>query len=107
MTKQEILDYLNQYRNAGNHIHREAMDAAIEAFEKQIPKKPNKAIDHTWGTEKEVPVCPVCDYYITPVQFIDMTICETTGKCEKPKVTYCDVCGQAINWSDDDDEKNT
>lgn len=33
MTKQEILDYLNQYRNAGNHIHREAMDAAIEAFE--------------------------------------------------------------------------
>lgn len=33
MTKQEILDYLNQYRNAGNHIHRDAMDAAIEALE--------------------------------------------------------------------------
>src|SRR5574344_713037 len=36
MTIQEALDYLNQYRNAGNHIHREAMDMAIEALEKQI-----------------------------------------------------------------------
>lgn len=33
MTIQEALDYLNQYRNAGNHIHREAMDMAIEALE--------------------------------------------------------------------------
>ena len=35
MTTQEALAYLNQYRNAGNHIHREAMDMAIKALEKQ------------------------------------------------------------------------
>jgi hypothetical protein len=40
MTIQEALDYLNQYRNAGNHIHREAMDMAIEVLEKKIAKKP-------------------------------------------------------------------
>lgn len=33
MINEEAIDYLNQYRNAGNHIHREAMDIAIEALE--------------------------------------------------------------------------
>lgn len=95
-------DNLGVCNSCGDYDRRELNATIIEALEKQIPKKPNKATDHTWGTEKEVPVCPVCDYYITPVQFIDMTICETTGKCEKPKVTYCDVCGQAIDWSDNE-----
>lgn len=75
------------------------VNTIIKALEKQIPKKPNKAIDHTWGMNEEVPVCPACDYYLTPVEFIDCT-CETTGKSEKLKVTYCDHCGQAIDWSE-------
>lgn len=83
----------------------DALVMAMDTLEKQIPQKTNYATDHTWGTEKEVPVCPNCDYYITPVEFIDVTICETTGKCKTSKVTYCDTCGQAIDWSDKDDTR--
>lgn len=67
-----------------------AIDMAIEALEKQIPKKVEYGIDGSWGTEKEQPVCPVCDYFITRTQFIG----------EGKKVTYCDHCGQAIDWSE-------
>ena len=44
-----------------------ANEMAIQALEKQIPKKPNKTIDSSWGVKKEVHVCPVCDYYLTDV----------------------------------------
>ena len=64
-----------------------------KALEKQIPKKVNKAIDTTWGVKKEVPVCPVCDYYLTEVHWI-----VDDGATESGKVTYCDTCGQAIDW---------
>lgn len=79
MTKQEILDYLNQYRNAGNHIHREAMDAAIEAFEKQIPKKPTQS--------DNLMLCSNCGSVLRNSKRM---IC----------IAYCDNCGQAIDWSD-------
>lgn len=42
-----------------------ANEMAIQALEKQIPKKPNKTIDSSWGTQKEAHTCPVCDYYLT------------------------------------------
>ena len=41
----------------------EAIQIAIQSLEKQIPKKPNKAIDSSWGIQKEVHTCPVCEYY--------------------------------------------
>lgn len=59
-------------------------------MEKQIPKKVEYGIDGSWGTEKEQPVCPVCDYFITRTHFIG----------EGKKVTYCDHCGQAIDWGE-------
>lgn len=78
-----------------------AIDVAIEALEKQIPKKVEWALDSAWGVEKEVPVCPTCDYYLTPIEFIDANICEQTGHREFLKVSYCDHCSQAIDWSDE------
>lgn len=73
----------------------EANAMAIKALEKQIPKKPNKAIDSSWGIKKEVHVCPVCDYYLTKVHFI------APQKIEPNKqITYCEKCGQAIDWSE-------
>ena len=65
--------------------------------EKQIPKKPNKAIDPSWGVKKEVHVCPVCDYYLTEVQFIASQKIEANKK-----ITYCETCGQSIDWSDEE-----
>ena len=71
MTIQEALDYLNQYRNAGNHIHREAMDMAIEALEKQIEyrnriKSLVDTIEHVCKRCREIhsddEQCGLCEY---------------------------------------------
>lgn len=77
----------------GCQLCEKALDMAIEALEKQIPMKVEWTIDHIWGTTRKQPVCPVCDYYLTMTEFI--------GNGEK--ITYCDHCGQAIDWSEDND----
>ena len=74
-----------------------AYEMAIQALEKQIPKKPNKAIDSSWGIQKEAHTCPVCDYYLTEVHFIEPQKIESNKK-----ITYCETCGQAIDWSDEE-----
>ena len=56
---------------------------AIEALEKQIPRKPVEQGD---GINYN---CPVCGRY---VGYIDAMA------WEMPK--YCDECGQMIDWSD-------
>lgn len=57
----------------------EAMRIAIQALEKQIPKKPD------FTEDKEFALCPCCN-----------------GKGLLNKQKYCDNCGQkiAIDWSD-------
>lgn len=55
-----------------------ALDMAIEALEKQIPKKPT--IDEYDGTYSYI--CP-CEAEVEENQ------------------AYCDICGQALEWSDD------
>ena len=74
-----------------------ANEMAIQALEKQIPKKPNKTIDLSWGIQKEAHTCPVCDYYLTEVHFIEPQKIESNRK-----ITYCETCGQAIDWSDEE-----
>ncbi len=66
----------------------EAFKKAEEALDKQIPKKPNSGVDRTWGTPEKEAVCPVCDYVLGHWEFI--------GDVEK--ITYCEHCGQAIDW---------
>ena len=73
------------------------MEMIVQALEKQIPKKPNKAIDSSWGIQKEAHTCPVCDYYLTEVHFIEPQKIESNKK-----ITYCETCGQAIDWSDEE-----
>ena len=55
----------------------EAINKAIEALEKQIPKKPYDTV-----------YCPLCKIEVE-LQPIDTE-----------QVTYCLHCGQAIDWSD-------
>ena len=74
-----------------------ANEMAIQALEKQIPKKPNKTIDSSWGVKKEAHTCPVCDYYLTEVHFIAPQKIESNKK-----ITYCETCGHAIDWSDEE-----
>ena len=72
-------------------------ELAINALEKQIAMKPNKAIDKTWGIENEVNVCPVCDCYLTSVHFISIDENEVNGT---DKVSYCETCGQKIDYNE-------
>ena len=57
----------------------EAINKAIEALEKQIPKKPYDIVH-----------CPLCKIEVE-LQPIDTE-----------QVTYCLHCGQAIDWSDNE-----
>ena len=52
---------------------------AIEALEKQIPKKPNITLRGTTGWNTEA-YCPVCKTMVHS--------------------SYCSGCGQAIKWGD-------
>ena len=58
----------------------EALSKAVEAIEKQIPKKPYDTVH-----------CPLCKIEVE-LQPIDIE-----------QVTYCLHCGQAIDWSDIND----
>ena len=58
----------------------EALSKAVEALEKQIPKKPYDTVH-----------CPLCKIEVE-LQPIDAE-----------EVTYCLHCGQAIDWSDIND----
>lgn len=58
---------------------KEALSVAIQALEKQIPKKP------IFTDDKQFALCPCCDM---------------KGLADKQE--YCDNCGQAIDWSDTD-----
>ena len=61
----------------------EARDTAINALEKQIPKKPHKNFEKFSG------VWCSCGKYLGKGYFID-------------KPSYCTDCGQKLDWSDEE-----
>lgn len=78
MTPKEALDYF-KYSNIED-IPKSAFNVAIEALEKQIPKKPLWVQD---GFR-----CPSCNaFYLTPYRTL-------------PK--YCNSCGRKIDWSEEE-----
>lgn len=83
----EAMDELQEYKKLGS------LEEIREAAEKQKPKRPMSGVEKSWGHEKEAHICPVCDYYLPQTYFI--------GEGNK-KITYCDNCGQAIDWSEDE-----
>ena len=60
----------------------EAMRMAIQALEKQIPKKPIFYAHNYY--------CSVCDSLIGNNEF------------EWKRFKYCDTCGQKLDWSDEE-----
>ena len=61
----------------------EAIDIAIQALEKQIPKK--VISDEAFGR------CPVCGYIFN------------SELVNEYNIKYCPDCGQALDWSDNDE----
>ena len=58
--------------------------------ERDIPMQPNETIDSSWGIRKKQAICPKCNYYLNRIYFL--------GDSKNKKITYCETCGQAINW---------
>ena len=66
-----------------------SLDGPSAQLDRDIPKKPTETTDRAWGIPHRQAVCPNCDCYLVDVYFIDGS---------KRKVTYCESCGQAIDW---------
>ena len=74
----------------GEHIT--AIGIAIQALEKQIPKKPRKT-DSYRGVLKRVYAyaCPTCH-----------NVCLEKYMNERQNTTFCWDCGQKLDWSDEE-----
>lgn len=77
MTPERAIEIIKDNILFTSGVLEEAFDVIEQALKKQIPKKPN------YPNEYKIR-CPICD---TPV--ID-------GQ------PYCDECGQALDWSDEE-----
>ncbi len=80
MTESEAIKELHKIRPRGGIIPQkraEALDVAIQALEKQMPKKPD------FTEDKEFALCPCCN-----------------GKGLLDKQKYCDNCGQRIDFKE-------
>jgi hypothetical protein len=85
MTAQEAIKELNYDETAyGGKCTKPVREVAIEALEKQIPKKPLDVV--TDDNEFICMICPSCEQIA--VEFNDK---------------YCSRCGQAIDWSVEND----
>ena len=58
--------------------------------ERDTPIKPIETTDRAWGIPHRQAVCPKCDYYLGHVAFL--------GDYKGKRITYCETCGQAIDW---------
>ena len=76
--------------NIGEHI--KSIEIAIQALEKQIPKKPRKT-DSYRGVLKRVYayVCPTCG-----------NVCLEKYMNERQNTMFCWNCGQKLDWSDEE-----
>ena len=80
MTENEAIKQLKIQRTFtnGSNAKVEAIDIAIQALEKQIPKKPKTDDRYIMY------ICPCCNDFI------------------KVSHNYCPNCGQELDWSDEE-----
>ena len=95
MTASEAIKELHKIRPRGGIIPQkraEALDVAIHALEKQIPKKPRKT-DSYRGIFRRIYayVCPTCG-----------NACLEKQENERQDTMFCWNCGQKIDWSDEE-----
>lgn len=89
MTPQEAIKWLNEAEildlTSGNTKDRQALNMAVAAFEKQIPKKPEYKEEDRFVKNHFAwyGYCPQCGCEINMGDL------------------HCTQCGQAIDWSED------
>ena len=97
MTENEAIKELHDIRPRGGIIPQkraEALDMAIQALEKQIPKKPMRIERSAMGWEYMDYYCP-CGKFIGAEPHIKSIL----EKGEIP-VKYCDDCGQRLDFKE-------
>lgn len=96
MTESKAIELLEYIKETGNGeapyvgcAQNIAIVMAINALEKQIPKKPDCIEDKMW-------CCPVCDNHLLPkwVKYPTDLMPKTEG------LPHCMSCGQRIDWSE-------
>lgn len=90
MEESEAIRELHKIRPRGGIIPQkraEALDVAIQALEKQIPKKPKT---NRVDSETIYCKCPSCN--ITTVLYRNCIM------------NYCKECGQKLDWSEESEE---
>ena len=95
MTVSEAIKELHKIRPRGGIIPQKRADAlemAIQALEKQIPKKPRKT-DSYRGIFRRIYayVCPTCG-----------NACLEKQENERQDTMFCWNCGQKLDWSDEE-----
>lgn len=89
ISKEVVRRIINSPRNKEQMLR--MLDAIPSAqTERDIPVKPVEATDTAWGIPHKQAVCPKCDYYLGHIAFL--------GDYKGKRVTYCETCGQAIDW---------
>ena len=94
MTAEKALELLNDVefseKYQGVQEYAEMLIVCKEALEKQIPKQPKyEDVDNIYGAIKRT--CTACG-----------DVC-MVSKGAKPYEHYCRQCGQALDWSDNND----
>ena len=88
MTENEAIKELHKIRPRGGIIPQkraEALDVAIQALEKQIPKKPVKSENQVVRYANTY-YCPICNLGITGTNI----------------AKWCYHCGQKLDWGDEE-----
>lgn len=92
MEENEAIKELHKIRPRGDIISQkraEALDTAIQALEKQIPKKPIMK-QYFEDLEEEYLCCPTCGEILT----------DRIPDDNKTFYFHCMNCGQKFDWSD-------
>lgn len=87
----KILKHFTDNDSVGE-LHKQTYDVAIDALEKQIPKKPDYEADG-YDNNGEL----IYDTWICPN-------CEKRYEVDCDSYDYCPNCGQAIDWNEEGKE---
>lgn len=86
MTPERALEIIKDELTVESGIINEALKIIENAVEKQIPKKAEHE-DGVWS------ICPNCGG----------SVCNDTEHAVNKEVSYCEHCGQAIDWSENNE----
>ena len=81
------LDILNHPQSGDVSDIKGAIECAVEALKKQIPRKPIITIDGFFNGQ------PIYDTWGCPN-------CGKVNETDFDDYEYCPICGQALDWSD-------